>query len=91
MRDATAQEQPTNTDAAVPPTSGCKIEIAQVAVHIVPDGTGPDGHRVLVLAQHRRVQKLHVDGDAALDVGSAPGRRVAAPLDGELASGHPRS
>lgn len=90
MRDATAQEQPTNTDAAVPPTSGSEIEIAQVAVYIVPDGACPDGDRGLILAQHRRVQKLHVDGHAALDVGRAAGWCVAAALDGELAARHPR-
>lgn len=89
MRDATAQEQPAHTDAAVSSAGRSKIEIAQVAKHIVPDGASPDGHRGLVLVQHRRVQILHVDGDAALDVCSASSRRVAAALDGELAPGHP--
>lgn len=89
VRDATAQEQPTDTHAAVSSTGCSKIEIAQIAEHIVPDGASPDGHRGLVLAQHRRVQILHVDGDAALDIGGASSWRVTAALDGELASGHP--
>ncbi len=89
VRDATTQEQPTNTDEAVPPTSGSKIEIIQIAIHIVPNCARPDGNRSLILAQCCRVQVPHVKGHAALDVGETSRWSVTASFHGELASWSP--